>query len=137
ENAMTLMSTRADAIGEATLAELAEGLRGEVVTSAAERYDDARQIWNAAHDAHPAAIIRCAGVADVLRGVEFARSQGIPLALRGGGHSIPGFSTTDGGIVLDLAPMKGIRVDPVSRRVIAQAGCLWSDLDHETQAFGL
>ncbi|MFL6141146.1 MAG: FAD-binding oxidoreductase [Labedaea sp.] len=134
---MTLMSTRADAIGEATLAELAEGLRGELVTSAAERYDDARQIWNAAHDAHPAAIIRCAGVADVLRGVEFARSQGIPLALRGGGHSIPGFSTTEGGVVLDLAPMKGIRVDPRSGRVIAEAGCLWSDLDHETQAFGL
>jgi FAD/FMN-containing dehydrogenase len=136
-NIMTLTGTRADAIGEATLAELAEGLRGELVTAAAEQYDDARQIWNGAHDAHPVAIIRCAGVADVLRGVEFARSQGLPLALRGGGHSIPGFSTTDGGIVLDLAPMKGIRVDPLSRRVIAQAGCLWSDLDHETQAFGL
>jgi FAD/FMN-containing dehydrogenase len=134
---MTLTGTRAAAIGEATLAELAEGLRGELVTAAAERYDEVRSIWNGAHDARPAAIIRCAGVADVLRGVEFARSQGLPLALRGGGHSIPGFSTTDGGIVLDLSPMKGIRVDPLSRRVVAQAGCLWSDLDHETQAFGL
>lgn len=134
---MTLTGTRADAIGAATLAELAESLRGELVTAAAEHYDEARSIWNGAHDARPAAIIRCAGVADVLRGVEFARSQGLPLALRGGGHSIPGFSTTDGGIVLDLAPMKGIRVDPVSRRVTAQSGCLWSDLDHETQAFGL
>jgi FAD/FMN-containing dehydrogenase len=76
-------------------------------------------------------------VSDVLRGVEFARSEGLPLALRGGGHSIPGLSTTDGGVVLDLSPMKGIRVYPASRRVVAQAGCLWSDLDHETQAFGL
>jgi FAD/FMN-containing dehydrogenase len=134
---MTLTGTRADAIGEATLAELAEALRGELVTAAAEQYDDVRSIWNAAHDARPAAIIRCAGVADVLRGVEFARSQGLPLALRGGGHSIPGFSTTEGGVVLDLSPMKGIRVDPQSRRVVAEAGCLWSDLDHETQAFGL
>jgi FAD/FMN-containing dehydrogenase len=134
---MTLTGTRADAIGEATLAELAEALRGESVTAAAEQYDDVRSIWNAAHDARPAVIIRCAGVADVLRGVEFARSQGLPLALRGGGHSIPGFSTTDGGVVLDLSPMTGIRVDPVNRRVVAEAGCLWSDLDHETQAFGL
>jgi FAD/FMN-containing dehydrogenase len=134
---MTMTGTRADAIGQATLAELAEALRGELVTAGAEQYDDARSIWNGAHDAHPAAVIRCAGVADVLRGVEFARSQGLPLALRGGGHSIPGFSTTDGGIVLDLSPMRGIRVDPASRRVVAEAGCLWSDLDHETQAFGL
>jgi FAD/FMN-containing dehydrogenase len=134
---MTMTGTRADAIGEATLAELTEALRGEVVTAAAARYDEVRSIWNGAHDAHPAVIIRCAGVADVLRGVEFARSQGLSLALRGGGHSIPGFSTTDGGVVLDLSPMKGIQVDPKNRRVVAQAGCLWSDLDHETQAFGL
>jgi FAD/FMN-containing dehydrogenase len=107
------------------------------VTATAEHYDDVRSIWNAAHDARPAAIIRCAGVADVLRGVEFARSQGLPLALRGGGHSIPGFSTTEGGVVLDLSPMTGIRVDPVARRVVAEAGSLWSDVDHETQAFGL
>ena len=107
------------------------------MTPASEQYDQARSIWNAAHDARPALIIRCAGVSDVVRGVEFARSEGLPLAVRGGGHSIPGFSTTDGGVVLDLSPMKGIRVDPASRRVVAQAGCLWSDLDHETQAFGL
>jgi FAD/FMN-containing dehydrogenase len=134
---MTVTGTRPDAVGEATLGELAEGLRGELVTPASEQYDQARSIWNGAHDARPAAVIRCAGVSDVLRGVQFARSEGLPLAVRGGGHSIPGFSTTDGGVVLDLSPMKGIRVDPVSRRVVAQAGCLWSDVDHETQAFGL
>jgi FAD/FMN-containing dehydrogenase len=134
---MTITTGRMDTVGEATMAELAQALSGELITAADERYEAARSIWNAAHDARPAAIIRCAGVADVMRGVEFARSQGLPLALRGGGHSIPGFSTTDAGVVFDLAPMKGVRVDPAARRVLAQAGCLWSDLDHETQAFGL
>jgi FAD/FMN-containing dehydrogenase len=133
---MTLLGTDRT-IGTATLAELAEALRGELVTPASEDYDQARSIWNGSHDARPAAIIRAAGVSDVIRGVEFARSEGLPLAVRGGGHSIPGFSTTDGGIVLDLSPMTGIRVDPAARRVVAQAGCLWSDLDRETQAFGL
>src|SRR5215203_4898008 len=134
---MTATETGIEAVGEATLAELAEGLHGELVTPASEQYDEARSIWNAAHDRRPALVIRCAGVSDVIRGVDFARSEGLPLALRGGGHSIPGFSTTDGGVVLDLSPMKGIRVDPAARRVVAQAGCLWSDLDQETQEFGL
>jgi FAD/FMN-containing dehydrogenase len=134
---MTATETGIEAVGEATLAELAEGLHGELVTPASEQYDEARSIWNAAHDKRPAVVIRCAGVSDVIRGVDFARSEGLPLALRGGGHSIPGFSTTDGGVVLDLSPMKGIRVDPAARRVVAQAGCLWSDLDQETQEFGL
>jgi FAD/FMN-containing dehydrogenase len=134
---MTVTGARPGAVGEATLGELAQALHGELITPGSEQYDLARSIWNGAHDALPAAIIRCAGVADVLRGVEFARSEGLPLAVRGGGHSIPGFSTTDGGVVLDLSPMTGILVDPVGRRVIAQAGCLWSDVDHETQAFGL
>ena len=128
---MTATETGIEAVGEATLAELAEGLHGELVTPSSEQYDEARSIWNAAHDLRPAVVIRWAGVSDVIRGVDFARSEGLPLALRGGGHSIPGFSTTDGGVVLDLSPMKGIRVDPAARRVVAQAGCLWSDLDQE------
>ena len=134
---MTTTGTGVESVGEATLAELAEGLHGELVTPGSTEYDEARSIWNGAHDRRPAAVIRCAGVSDVIRGVDFARSEGLPLALRGGGHSIPGFSTTDGGVVLDLSPMKGIRVDPAARRVVAQAGCLWSDLDQETQEFGL
>jgi FAD/FMN-containing dehydrogenase len=132
---MTVTGTRVEAVGEGTLAELAEALLGELVTPASEQYDQPRSIWNGAHDRRPAVIIRCAGVSDVVRGVEFARSEGLPLAVRGGGHSIPGFSTTDGGVVLDLSAMKGVRVDPTSRRAVAQAGCLWSDIDHETQAF--
>jgi FAD/FMN-containing dehydrogenase len=76
-------------------------------------------------------------VADVIRTVDLARSEGLPLAVRGGGHSIPGFSTVDGGIVMDLSLMKGIQVDPDRRTATAQAGCTWKDLDAETQQFGL
>jgi FAD/FMN-containing dehydrogenase len=130
-------SVTATTLGEATLAELAQAVHGELLTPGADGYDEARAIWNGAHDRRPALIIRCTGVADVIKGVQFARSENLPLALRGGGHSIPGFSTCDGGVVLDMSAMKGIRVDPDAKRVSAQAGCLWADLDHETQAFGL
>src|SRR4051812_32481892 len=123
--------------GEATLGELAQALRGDLIRPDDPGYDEARSIWNGAHDRRPALIVRCLGVADVLRTVEFARSEGLPLAVRGGGHSIPGFSTVDDGIVLDLSPMRGIRVDTERRVVTAQGGCLWSDVDAETQAFGL
>ncbi|HEY0536562.1 MAG TPA: FAD-binding oxidoreductase [Actinoplanes sp.] len=123
--------------GEATVGELASVLRGDLIRPDDPGYDEARAIWNGAHDRRPALIARCRGVADVLRTVEFARSEGLPLAVRGGGHSIPGFSTVDDGIVLDLSLMKGIRVDPSRGTVTAQAGCLWSDVDAETQAFGL
>jgi len=134
---MTTTQARHDALGEATLGELAQALRGELVRPEDPSYDEARSIWNAAHDKKPALIVRCRGVADVLRGVEFARSEGLSLAVRGGGHSIPGFSTCDGGLVLDLSPMNGVRVDPNRRRLVAQAGCLWQDVDAEAQAFGL
>jgi FAD/FMN-containing dehydrogenase len=134
---MTLTDTSTTRIGEATLAEFASGLRGTAVRPGDDDYDAARGVWNGAHDRRPAVIARCAGVADVIRTVDLARSEGLPLAVRGGGHSIAGFSTVDGGIVADLSPMKGIQVDPERRRVQAQAGCTWKDLDAETQQFGL
>jgi len=134
---MTTTQIPPSRIGEATIAEFAGGLRGTAIRPGDQDYDSARSIWNAAHHRNPALIVRCAGVADVMRTVDFARSEGLPLAVRGGGHSIPGFSTVDGGIVLDLSPMKGVRVDPEARTVAAEAGCLWSDLDAETQQFGL
>ncbi len=134
---MTITETAPTRIGEATIAEFAAGLRGTAVRHTDADYDLERSIWNGAHDRRPAVIARCAGVADVIRTVDLARSEGLPLAVRGGGHSIPGFSTVDGGIVLDLSLMKGIRVDPARRRVTAQAGCTWKDLDAETQQFGL
>jgi hypothetical protein len=126
-----------DVIGEATLGELEATLRGGLVRPADPDYDQARTVWNAAHDRHPALIIRCAGTADVIRAVEFARSEGLEVAVRGGAHSIAGFSTCDGGVVIDTSPMQGIRVDPPGRRAVAQPGLTWSEFDHETQAFGL
>ncbi|MFC4610331.1 FAD-binding oxidoreductase [Streptomyces maoxianensis] len=124
-------------LGDATIGELEAALRGEVVRPGDPSYDEARAIWNAAHDRKPALVVRCAGTADVIRAVEFARSQDLPVAVRGGAHSIAGFSTCDGGIVIDLSAMKGARVDPERWRVVAQPGMTWGDLDHETQAFGL
>jgi FAD/FMN-containing dehydrogenase len=124
-------------LGVATIQELRESIRGDVITPADPRYDEARAVWNGMIDKRPALIVRCSGVADVVAAVQFARSQDLELAVRGGGHSLPGFSTTDGGIVVDLSPMKGIRVDPDARRAIAQGGVTWGELDQETQAFGL
>jgi FAD/FMN-containing dehydrogenase len=134
---MTTTQPRSDALGDATIGELAEALRGELIRPGDPAYDQARAIWNGAHDRRPALIVRCRGVGDVLKAVEFARSEGLPIAVRGGGHSIPGFSTVDDGIVLDLALMNGVRVDPGRRTVTAQGGCLWSDVDAETQTLGL
>jgi FAD/FMN-containing dehydrogenase len=124
-------------LGEGTIAELRERIRGEVITPADAGYDQARAVWNGMIDKRPALIVRCSGVADVIAAVEFASSQDLELAIRGGGHSLPGFSTSDGGVVVDLSEMKGIRVDPEGMRVVAQAGATWRELDHETQAFGL
>jgi FAD/FMN-containing dehydrogenase len=134
ENDMT--ATQGLASGE--IAELREAVRGTVFAPGDPGYDDARTIWTGMFDdVHPALVVRCAGTADVMRAIEFARSEGLEIAVRGGSHSIPGFSTTDGGLVIDLSPMKGARVDPGTRRVVAQPGLLWQDLDAETQAFGL
>jgi FAD/FMN-containing dehydrogenase len=125
------------AIADGSIAELAQTLRGELITPGDPGYDEARTIWNGAHDRYPALIVRAAGVADVMRAVEFARSEELLVSVRGGSHSIPGFSTNDGGIVIDLSPMKGVRVDAQQRTAIAQTGLTWSQFDHETQAFGL
>jgi FAD/FMN-containing dehydrogenase len=134
---MTTTQPRADALGDATIGELAQALRGELIRPGDDGYDEARSIWNGAHDRKPALIVRCRGEADVIKAVEFACSEGLPIAVRGGGHSIPGFSTVDDGLVLDLSLMNAVHVDPDRRTVKAQAGCLWSDVDAEAQAFGL
>ena len=132
---MTTVPT--DIIGEATYGELQNSLRGQVILPRDSGYEQARAVWNGAHDRHPALIIRCAGTADVMKAVEFARSQGLTVAVRGGGHSIAGFSTTDGGAMIDLSEMNAVTVDPPRRRATAQGGATWADFDHETQAFGL
>jgi FAD/FMN-containing dehydrogenase len=124
-------------LGDATVAELAAELRGDVIRPSDEGYDAARALWNAAHDRRPELIVRCAGVADVIASLRFARSQSLEVAVRGGGHSIAGFSGVDGGLVIDLSPMRGIRVDPQAKRAYVQGGSVWRDVDIETQVHGL
>jgi FAD/FMN-containing dehydrogenase len=130
--------TIAPVLGEATIQELREAVRGEVMTPADEGYTEAARIWNGAHDEHrPALVVRCSGAADVIAAVGFARGNGLPIAVRGGGHSIAGFSTVDDGLVIDLSPMNGVRVDPAAKRASVVGGALWADVDHQTQAHGL
>jgi FAD/FMN-containing dehydrogenase len=112
-------------------------VRGDVLEMADVGYDEARKVWNGMIDKRPAVIARCAGVADVIEAVNFARTNDLLVAIRGGSHSAAGLAVCDDGLVIDLTRMKGARVDPVARTVQAQAGLLWADLDRETQAFGL
>ncbi|MGH3984483.1 MAG: FAD-binding oxidoreductase [Pseudonocardiaceae bacterium] len=119
------------------VAALAAAVRGEVLVPDDAGYNEARRVYNAEHDRRPAIIVRASGVADVIAAVHHARTHGLALAVRGGGHSIAGFSTCDDGLVLDLGGMRGIRVIPGERTARAEGGCTWGALDHATHAFGL
>ncbi|MBK8022962.1 MAG: FAD-binding oxidoreductase [Chloroflexi bacterium] len=116
---------------------LKEELRGTVICPGDAGYEAARRVYNAMIDRHPQIIIRCTDAADVIAAVRFARESGLPLAVRGGGHNGGGLGTCDEGVVIDLSPMKGIRVDPQARTALVEGGCLLRDLDHATHAFGL
>jgi FAD/FMN-containing dehydrogenase len=133
------MSTLADGalLNHQDVANFERSFRGRLVRPGDGDYDSARRLWNGAIDRYPALIAHCAGVADVIDAVKFARETGITVAVRGGGHSFPGLSSCDGGLVIDLSLMRGIRVDPRTRTARAQAGVLLGELDRETQAFGL
>ena len=124
-------------VPEADIAALRTTLRGAVCLPGEPGYDTARSIWNAMIDRRPAMIIQAAGAADVIQGVNFARDHGAALAVRGGGHNIAGNAVCDGGIMLDLSRMRSVHVDPAARRARVEGGALLSDLDKETQAFGL
>jgi FAD/FMN-containing dehydrogenase len=117
--------------------ELRSQLRGQLLMPGDPDYEPARKVYNGMIDRHPALIARCVDVADVLAAVHFAREQGMPLAVRGGGHSGPGMSSVDDGLVIDLARMKGIRVNPADQTVRVEGGCLWGDVDHAAHPFGL
>ncbi|HEY4412597.1 MAG TPA: FAD-binding oxidoreductase, partial [Gaiellaceae bacterium] len=130
--------TIAPVLGEATVQELRETARGEIVTPGDDGYAEACRIWNGAHDGQrPALVVRCTGAADVIASVGFARSNGLTIAVRGGGHSVAGFSTSDNAIVIDLSSMTNVRVDPAALRATVGGGAVWADVDHETQAHGL
>jgi FAD/FMN-containing dehydrogenase len=122
---------------EPVLEELRGELRGSVIHPANPEYDIARRVHNGMIDKRPAVIARCTGVADVQAALRFGLDHQLPIAVRGGGHNVAGKAVCDDGIVIDLAPMKGMRVDPVKRVAYAQAGLTWGEFDRETQAFGL
>jgi FAD/FMN-containing dehydrogenase len=110
---------------------------GSVITPASNEYEAARKVYNGMIDRHPDAIVRCANVTDVRTAVNFARDEGITAAIRGGGHSGAGFGVCDHGLVIDLSPMKGVRVDPATNTVRAEGGCTQGDLNHAAHSFGL
>ena len=122
---------------KAAIKELRDSMRGQVLLPGNIGYEDARKIWNGMFDRRPALIARCALPADVRDAVAFARSNNLLVAVRSGGHSISGKSVCDGGMMIDLAPMRGVRVDPIDQTARAQAGAHLGHLDHEAQAFGL
>ncbi|MXV64205.1 FAD-binding protein [Natronorubrum sp. JWXQ-INN-674] len=116
---------------------LTRGTRGEVLRPDDEGYDEGREVWNAMIDRQPAVIVQCTGVADVIQAVEFARSHGLQLAVKGAGHNAAGNAVCDDGLVIDLSPMSSVRVDPATRTARVGPGATLADVDHETQAFGL
>ncbi|MGA3108540.1 MAG: FAD-binding oxidoreductase [Candidatus Bathyarchaeia archaeon] len=124
-------------MNEKAIEDLRSQIRGDVIPPGDERYDGARKVYNAMIDKRPAIIIRCVDVADVIAAVKMAKTQGLAVAVRGGGHSVPGFGTADDALVVDLGRMKGIRVDPASKTVWAEGGCTWGDFNHATYAFGM
>ena len=115
----------------------AAGFRGEVILPGDEAYDEARLVWNGMIEKYPAIVARCAGVADVVAAVNFGREQDLPLAVRGGGHNVAGTALVDGGLVIDLSAMNGVRVDPEARTVRAEGGATLGDVDSATALFGL
>jgi FAD/FMN-containing dehydrogenase len=112
-------------------------LRGTLIEPGDASYDEARGVWNGMIDRRPAAIAQCAGTADVIHAVNFAREHGVPVSVRGGGHNVAGSAIVDGGLVIDLSKMRAVRVDPARGTVRAEGGVTIGDLDHETMAFGL
>jgi FAD/FMN-containing dehydrogenase len=130
-------SGRPIVLSEAAVATLNASLRGQLILPDDAEYAQARQIYNAMIDKHPALIARCADVADVIQSVNFAREQSLLLAVRGGGHNGGGLGSCDGGLVIDLSLMKGTRVDPAARTVRVAGGATWGDVDHATHAFGM
>jgi FAD/FMN-containing dehydrogenase len=120
-----------------TIERLRTLVRGTVTTPDDEGYDEARAVYNAMIDRRPAAVVRAANVEDVVAAVDHAREAGVDLAVRGGGHSVPGFGTCDGGVVIDLSGMRRVDVDPDARTAKAQGGATWGDLNDAAHAFGL
>jgi FAD/FMN-containing dehydrogenase len=123
----TIATTRLsdESISTRSIENLAQTLRGQLLRPGATGYEAARKIWNAMVDKFPVMIVRCAGSADVVRSVNFARDHGLILSIRGGGHNVTGNAVSNDGLMIDLSLMKCIRVDGPARTVRAEGGCTW------------
>jgi FAD binding domain/Berberine and berberine like len=122
---------------EATVRAFRAGFRGPLLSPGDGAYDETRKVWNGMIDRRPALIARCSGVADVVAAVSFARAHGLLVSVRGGGHNTPGVAVCEGGLMIDLAGMKSVRVDPAGQTARAEGGTTWGDFDRESQLFGL
>ena len=122
---------------QSALSALCETLRGTLLRPGDAAYEATRGVWNGMIDRRPAIIVRCQGVADVIAAVNFARTNGMLVAVRSGGHGVAGHAVCDGGMMIDLSGMRAVRVDPAARRAWVQGGATWADVDCETTAFGL
>ena len=136
-NVVTVDGTIQKTISDAELQELNNRLAGDLILSGDESYDTARQVWNGMIDRYPALIARCAGPEDVIACVNFARTHGVLLAVRGGGHNVAGYATCDGGMVIDLSLMNNVEVDPQAQTARVGGGATLGDLDQATQEHGL
>ncbi len=123
--------------GSEQLKQLAAQVHGPILTAGSADYEQARTLWNGMIDKRPGAIVCCSGTADVIATVNFARTHGLPLAVKAGGHNVSGKALCDDGIVIDLSMMNNVRIDPEAKRARAGAGAKWGAFDHEAQAFGL
>src|SRR5690349_6780653 len=121
----------------AAVAELRTTLHGRLLQPDDRDYDATRVVWNGMIDRRPSLIAQCQGAADVIAAVNFARAQGLLVAVRGGGHKVAGYAVCDGGMMIDLSLMRAVRVDVGARRAWVQGGATWADVDAETTAFGL
>jgi FAD/FMN-containing dehydrogenase len=137
ELTLRTLDRQSRSVDEGTIDRLRSQLRGTAVTPQSPEYDTARQVWNAMIDRHPGLIVRCAGAADVLACVRFAREQRLLTSVRGAGHNIAGSAVCDGGLMIDLTPMKSVHVDPKNRIARVEPGVTLGEFDKEAQAFGL
>src|SRR5438477_1481238 len=129
--------TVTQSLDAASLEKLRKGFRGQLIQPGDREYDSSRIVWNARADRHPVLIARCTRVDDVATAVRFAREHDVVIAVRGGGHSVAGFSTCDGGVVIDLSGMRAVEIDPAKRTARVQGGALLAQLDRSAQEYGL
>ena len=127
----------AQTLDGASLDKLRKGFRGQLILPGDSDYDRSRVVWNAIADRHPALIARCTRVEDVIAALQFAREHDLVIAVRGGGHSVAGFSTCDSGVVIDLSGMRAVKVDPARRTARVEGGALLEQLDRAAQEYGL